>query len=118
MFCSKCGEENKNNAKFCSNCGEPLPDLTKPKENLVMPEDAKEELLKEENDKVIKHINKILTIIAYVLFGCAGLFAFISLIAKHSTTFLVFSIVCYIICIGLIISKIVINNHKDKKENK
>ena len=118
MFCIKCGEENKNNAKFCSNCGEALPDLTKPKEDLVMPEDVKEVGFGQENDKTLKHLNKILTIIAYVLFSCAGLFAFISLIVKHSTVFLVFSLISYIICIGLIISKIVINNHKYKDSNK
>ena len=39
MFCSECGTENRNDRKFCTNCGAALIDYTKPRENLVMPED-------------------------------------------------------------------------------
>ena len=26
MFCTKCGKENPNGAKFCTSCGAPLPE--------------------------------------------------------------------------------------------
>lgn len=31
VYCSNCGERNKNSAKFCSNCGEPLRSKYPPK---------------------------------------------------------------------------------------
>ena len=39
MFCNECGTENRNDRKFCTNCGAKLIDYTKPRENLIMPED-------------------------------------------------------------------------------
>jgi len=39
MFCNECGTENRNDRKFCTNCGASLIDYTKPRENLIMPED-------------------------------------------------------------------------------
>jgi uncharacterized membrane protein len=38
MFCSKCGVENPEGAKFCSKCGAGLGAPTKPSEALVSPE--------------------------------------------------------------------------------
>ena len=61
MFCTECGEENRNDRKFCTNCGKPLRDYTKPRENLLMPEDienAKENLIKKNKKKKI--ITKLL----------------------------------------------------------
>lgn len=49
MFCSECGSENRNDRKFCTNCGSPLKDYTKPRENLIMYEDIKEEQNKVKN---------------------------------------------------------------------
>ena len=43
MFCNQCGEENRNDRKFCSSCGAQLRDYTKPRENLLMPDDIKKE---------------------------------------------------------------------------
>jgi len=43
MFCNECGTENRNDRKFCTNCGAALVDYTKPRENLIMPEDIEKE---------------------------------------------------------------------------
>lgn len=55
MFCNECGTENRNDRKFCTNCGAPLIDYTKPRENLIMPEDV------EKKQKIVakrKSLNK------------------------------------------------------------
>ena len=65
MFCDQCGEENRNDRKFCSNCGAPLRDYTKPRENLLMPEDVKEH--EEKVTKLNKNI-KIFKILMFVSF--------------------------------------------------
>lgn len=43
MFCDQCGSENRNDRKFCSNCGSQLRDYTKPRENLIMPDEIQNE---------------------------------------------------------------------------
>ena len=78
MFCTECGEKNRNDRKFCTNCGKPLKDYTKPRENLLMPEDiekAKENVKKQNKKK------KTLTFIAILLFAAiiAGVLCFIFL---------------------------------------
>jgi len=60
MFCTECGEENRNDRKFCTNCGKPLKDYTKPKENLLMPEDINNAI--EEVKKANKKKNTIIAI--------------------------------------------------------
>lgn len=70
MFCNECGTENRNDRKFCSNCGASLIDYTKPRENLVMPEDVKkeQELVKKRNI-LTKRFNIALAIIMLVAIG-------------------------------------------------
>ena len=43
MFCNECGTKNRNDRKFCTNCGAKLTDYTKPRENLIMPEDIEKQ---------------------------------------------------------------------------
>lgn len=70
MFCNQCGTENRNDRKFCTNCGAALVDYTKPRENLVMPEDVKkeQELVKKRNT-LIKRFNIALAIIMILAIG-------------------------------------------------
>ena len=64
MFCNQCGEENRNDRKFCTNCGAPLRDYTKPRENLIMPEEIeKQKMAVEKKNK----ISKIFGIVSIVL---------------------------------------------------
>ena len=71
MFCNKCGKENRNDRKFCTNCGEPLRDYTKPRENLIMPQDIERE------QQLVSKINKLAKIfniiMAFVLLAAATL---------------------------------------------
>ena len=60
MFCNQCGEDNRNDRKFCTNCGAPLRDYTKPRENLIMPEEI------EEKQNIVKHKNKIAKVFTIV----------------------------------------------------
>lgn len=64
MFCNSCGHENRNDRKFCENCGEKLRDYTKPRENLIMPEEieAKQNFIKKRN-VIAKSFNISLAII-------------------------------------------------------
>lgn len=64
MFCNECGTENRNDRKFCTNCGASLIDYTKPRENLVMPEDIeKEQETIAKRNSLIKKFNIALAII-------------------------------------------------------
>ncbi len=66
MFCNQCGEENRNDRKFCSNCGAKLRDYTKPRENLIMPEDVEKYEEKSKNYDKLLNIFKILMIISFL----------------------------------------------------
>ena len=64
MFCNECGTENRNDRKFCTNCGAKLIDYTKPRENLVMPEDIeKEQQLVAKRNSLSKRFNIALALI-------------------------------------------------------
>ena len=52
MFCTQCGQENRNDRKFCEACGAELKDYTKPVENTIMPGEI------EENQTNVKKLNK------------------------------------------------------------
>lgn len=66
MFCEECGEKNRNDRKFCTNCGAALRDYTKPKENLITPEEITEKQTKvaktNKRTKVLITIGTILII--------------------------------------------------------
>lgn len=67
MFCNECGTENRNDRKFCTNCGAALIDYTKPRENLVMPEDIeKDQLRVAKRNSLIKKFNIALAIIMII----------------------------------------------------
>lgn len=111
MFCSECGEENRNDRKFCSNCGSKLRDLTKPRENLVMPEN-----IEKEQKKVSKRnlINKILNI-AMTLFIVAG--AVLTTITffvlrKVQIILIAVAICCYVLVFIINIVKKIINRKR------
>lgn len=68
MFCNQCGAENRNDRKFCANCGAPLHDYTKPKENLIMPEEVENA----QNVVIARNkVKKITNIIMFVFFALA-----------------------------------------------
>ena len=70
MYCNECGTENRNDRKFCTNCGASLTDYTKPRENLVMPEDIeKEQNLVAKRNSLTKKFNIALAIILLLAIG-------------------------------------------------
>lgn len=113
MFCTECGEENRNDRKFCSNCGTKLKDYTKPVENPIMPEE-----IKKEQEKV-KQKNKVSLIFNIVLlsFLVLALSFTIASFFTIETVRQVFAVLCIVmyVCffIGTIAKNIVI-----KKINK
>ncbi|MCQ2564847.1 MAG: zinc-ribbon domain-containing protein [Clostridia bacterium] len=66
MFCENCGQENRNDRKFCTNCGASLRDYTKPKENLLMPDDL---VNKNRKIKSLKARANTLTVLLLLLFA-------------------------------------------------
>lgn len=70
MFCNECGTENRNDRKFCQNCGANLIDYTKPRENLVMPEDVeKEQQIIAKRNSLTKKFNIALALIMLLAIG-------------------------------------------------
>lgn len=81
MFCNKCGAENRNDRKFCANCGAPLRDYTKPRENLIMPEEI------ERKQSIVQSRNKIrlaCNILMCVLFVLGVAFTVLSFFVDES----------------------------------
>ena len=72
MFCSNCGEENRNDRKFCANCGNPLKDYTKPtpKEDLLMTQDVIEANKKQAKTKKTLIVCRVLSF-AMLILACA-----------------------------------------------
>lgn len=67
MFCNECGTENRNDRKFCTNCGAALIDYTKPRENLIMPEDIeKKQEIVAKRKSLNKRFNIVLALIMLV----------------------------------------------------
>ncbi len=112
MFCKNCGAENRNDSKFCMQCGAKLDDYTKPKQNLLMPDDVK---IQNEIDR-----NKIIAKVLYyvgLLFLLAGLvFIFCSLFFLK-IPFIIVSIVCFVAMVGLSIANLCINKRVKKLKN-
>ena len=73
MFCNACGTKNRNDRKFCTNCGAQLIDYTKPRENLIMPEDItkKQELIAKKNS-LTKKFNIALALILIAAISLAS----------------------------------------------
>lgn len=113
MYCSQCGEENRNDRKFCSNCGAPLRDYTKPREDLLMQEDLDRVKAREEKfNKTIKLI-KIFMAITFI-FGVGFLLATFFTLGNVQLTLIIISIVWYVVFFSLWIAK----NSVTKKFNK
>ena len=117
MFCKECGENNRNDRKFCTNCGAPLRDYTKPRENLIMPEEIKTKQSQVANYNKNERILKIVSTVALLL-------SIIFLIASFVTdktiqlTFIISSLIMitiFIIC--LVIKMLIIKKRKQINKN-
>ena len=95
MFCTQCGHENRNDRKFCEECGSPLRDYTKPRENLIMPDDLKNEQLEVKKTNTVK----IYTTICSIILVMATIFAVLSFFFKEELqkAFAIVSIVLFVV---------------------
>ena len=119
MFCTECGQENRNDRKFCTNCGKPLRDYTKPRENLLMPNDiekAQQEVKSNNKFKLICNIIYIIMLLA--AFTC---FVLACIFKNIANTLIIVGLA--IIIVGLIILFIkkiktkYLKNNQTKKSN-
>lgn len=113
MFCNQCGEENRNDRKFCSNCGAPLRDYTKPRENLLMPEDV------EKFDKEVKYYNKVARVskvLMLITFISAILLLFISFFVEGAvqTGIIIASVVMFVLFFIFVMIKNISLKKKDE----
>ena len=99
MFCTECGEKNRNDRKFCTNCGKPLRDYTKPRENLLMPEDIEKAKTQVKVTNKVKLICNILYLILLALSALSFVLAFV--FTNLKAVFIITGIV--LIIIGLVI---------------
>jgi len=116
MYCTECGTENRNDRKFCTNCGKPLRDYTKPRENLLMPEDISkaQENVKKKNT-CIKRLN-IATIISLILATiCLVVAFFTESTVRYTLTFV--SVGFALVACILIIAKATVIKKFNKKNN-
>lgn len=103
MFCNECGEENRNDRKFCLNCGARLRDYTKPRENLLMPED-----IVKQQEKVTKKnkVSKVCNLLLSIFFMLAVVFT-ILLFALPKAVETIFIILSLIFDVAFIVTCIV-----------
>lgn len=113
MFCSQCGTENRNDRKFCSQCGAKLPDYTKPREDLVMPEEVN---AKHAESVKIKQSIRTLHISMWIMFVLGAVAIVVSFFFKDipqlvcASIGLVFLIVFFILAL--------VKDHYYKKQRK
>lgn len=114
MFCTECGEENRNYRKFCSNCGTKLQDYTKPVENPIMPEEiAKEQEKVKQKNKINKIFNIVLASLLFLAVGFTIISFFTQNVARQT-----FAILCIVMFVGYFagcITKSVLIKKVDKK---
>ncbi len=113
MFCNECGEKNRNDRKFCTNCGAELRDYTKPRENLIMPDEI---LDKQAKIAKLNKINRIITIIMIVLL-LGGIGCVVATFFTKDIMQTVFLTVC-LVCFGLYIVLWIVNFLITKRRNK
>ena len=69
MFCTNCGQENKDKAKFCTNCGQSLVKF----DDTLKIEKIKEDFNIDEEEKVSKNIYKTISIVLACIIGFAAI---------------------------------------------
>ena len=115
MFCSNCGEENRNDRKFCTNCGSQLKDYTKPLDNTIsIPEIHHKQSMVRKYNTIIK----ALTISAIILILMSVCCIITSMILDGITRLLLIS--CSVIFIVITIAILSIaykTNYKRKNIN-
>lgn len=105
MYCKQCGEQNRNDRKFCVNCGARLTDYTKPKDNLLMPDDV---IKTNKKKKRLKKLNLFCNIMAVVFIVFAvGLVVTSYIVSKKFDITIIYSILA-IVCLGLSIVMLLI----------
>lgn len=113
MYCNECGQNNRNDRKFCTNCGASLRDYTKPRENLIMPDE-----ISAKQDKILKlnKINRIISIIMIFLLlgGISSIVATFFIKGLIQTILLGLCLVCF----GIYIVLWIINFSITKRKNK
>lgn len=103
MYCNQCGEENRNDRKFCTNCGAQLRDYTKPKQNLIMPDDL---IATNKAKKALKVWALVFTVLA-VLFAVATVALLVVAFVEGFSLGSVYA-KCALICFGVLIAVILL----------
>lgn len=113
MFCNECGENNRNDRKFCTNCGAPLRDYTKPRENLIMPEEIENKQIQVlKYGSIIKNLNISMFIFLGLAIGCTLASLFLRDIIQ-----LVLIIGCWVSLLVYFVLMIIKNKLTKKKNN-
>ena len=113
MFCNECGENNRNDRKFCINCGAPLRDYTKPRENLIMPDEIQEKQEQVTNyTSLIKKLNIFMIIFMILAVGCT-----VASIFFKNKIQIILIVACWVCILIFAILALVKHNIKKKKDN-
>lgn len=113
MYCKECGENNRNDRKFCTNCGAKLQDYTKPREDLIMPEEIKS---KQDNITKFNKINRIISIVMALLL-LLGIGFIVATFFTEGNLQLVFIVTC-LVCLSTYVVLWITNFTITKKKNK
>lgn len=113
MFCKECGANNRNDAKFCAECGAPMVDYTKERENLLMPEDIKNEQEINQSAKKKNKLSMVLYILSWVAFVIANTLVFCS-IYVFTIPLLIIGGILEVAWLGLLIASSVLSKSAKK----
>ena len=114
MFCSQCGEDNRDDREFCTRCGKPLKDGAGKTPKQI----KKEEKEKYEYVRCETKTYHIINMILWPLVVIAAILTFISFYLSDSGKF-VLSIIAFTLllcCFGLVISKRVMRKHTKQQK--
>lgn len=118
MYCAECGHKNRNDRKFCENCGKPLHDYTKPKEDLIYPQEIEFEQTKVEK---VNTLERKFNFVLYFMLALAIIFVAISFFVGETAkvVLVALSLISLVALISIFTTKaIVVSKIKKSKIDK